>query len=85
MITNLPKRRGCMFIHYRAQRVTKWFAFSADKSSETLESSTNNDELSMHAMFLTVLCMVEGLEAKMISRLICVNGLIQQSERSDFL
>ena len=41
-----------------------WFAFSTDKTSETLESSTLNDGRSMLAMFLTVLHKVEGLDTE---------------------
>ena len=39
-------------------------AFSTDENFETLESSAINDGLSMVAMILTVLYMVEGLQTE---------------------
>ena len=41
-----------------------WISYSTDDNSETLESSSINDGLSMLAMFLTVLYKVEGLETE---------------------
>ena len=40
------------------------FAFSTDENSETLEISATNNGRSILAMFLAVLCVVEGLETE---------------------
>ena len=41
-----------------------WFAFSTDENSETLESSAMNYARSMFAMFLAILCEIDGLGLK---------------------
>ena len=45
------------------------FSFSTDENSETLESLTLNDGLSLLAMFLSVHYKVKGLETEALSRI----------------
>ena len=56
-------RGACLYSTVRKMS-QHWFAFSTNENSETLESSSINDELSILAMFLTVLYKVEILETE---------------------
>ena len=61
MCHDFLQRRGACLSSTVRKKSQNWFAFSTDENSETLESSAMNYRRSMLAMFLTVLCEVEGL------------------------
>ena len=63
---DFPQRRGACLSSTVRKNSQYWFVFSTDENSETMDSLSVNVGRSMLAMFLTVICMVEGLETEML-------------------
>ena len=63
MLSNFLQRRSACLSSTLSKNSHNCFVFSTNENSETLKSSAIN-ERSMLATFLTILCVLEGLETE---------------------